>query len=161
MNHRKFLLSALKNSPMEQDHTNSSPKDLLNQRAKLIGFDDFKDFTTKISAINREPADETFEILRRIRQAQIPNPDKKYRLLTACPDEFCSYGLIWIGEDGIDCSVMPATASTDAIIEEPKKTKPYVINDLQELLLWKNLWFGKALVKESVACHYFKYFHQK
>lgn len=160
MDDRKFLLSALKNCLIEHNHTNSNPKNLLNHKAKLIGFDDLNDFTAKISTKNREPANETFEILRRIRQIQIPTPNTKYRLLTACPDEFCPYGTIRIGEDGIDCNVILATANTDTTLEESPKTKPYVISDLQDLLLWKNFWFGTALAKESVASHYFKYFCQ-
>ncbi|MCT5498162.1 hypothetical protein LZL54_03940 [Pseudomonas aeruginosa] len=161
MNDRKFLLSALKNCLIEHHHGNSNPKSLLNHKAKLIGFDDLNDFTAKISTKNREPANETLEILRRIRQIQIPTPDTKYHILTACPDEFFHYVTIRIGDDGIDCSVIPDTAITHTTIEESPKNKPYVINDLQDLLIWKNFWLGRALVKESVAIDYFKYFHHE
>jgi hypothetical protein len=164
MSDREVLITTLKNMLIEQGNIPATPEELLDHKAKIIGFSGFREFLIEINIKPKELINKSVEIHERICQAQIPNPDTKYCMFIAYPDHTFSYKTTWIGKDenGHDM-LIPATVSTDMFLEElpDKIPRPYVINDLRELLLWSYRWFGMALVKESVAREYFYEFFQK
>ncbi|WP_147285552.1 hypothetical protein [Ectopseudomonas mendocina] len=164
MSDREVLITTLKNMLIKQENTTTTPEELLDHKAKLIGFSDFREFLIEINIKPKELINKSVEIHKRICQAQIPSPDTKYCMFKAYPDHTFSYKTTWIGKDenGRDM-LIPATVSTDIFLGElPENiTRPYVINDLRELLLWSYRWFGMALVKEAAAREYFHEFFQK
>lgn len=163
MNDREVLIITLKNMLIEQENITANPEELLDHKAKLIGFSDFREFLIEINIKPKKLIDKSVEIHRRICQAQIPSPDTKYCIFTAHSDYTFSYKTTWTGKDenGRDI-LIPATVSTDIYLKElPENiTRPYVINDLRELLLWSYRWFGMALVKESIVREHFYEFYQ-
>ncbi|WP_165668481.1 hypothetical protein [Metapseudomonas otitidis] len=164
MSDREVLITTLKNMLIEQGNIPTTPEELLDHKAKVIGFSDFREFLIEINIKPKEIINKSVEIHRRICETQIPNPDTEYYMFIAYPDHTFSYKTTWIGkdEDGRDM-LIPATVSTDIFLRELPKhiTRPYVINDLRELFLWSYRWFGMALVKEAVAREYFHEFFQK
>lgn len=166
MTDREVLLLALHNMVIEHNRSNSSPEELLDHKAQIIGFSNFSNFLDEInSGTKKISIDKYVEIHRRICQIQLPIPDGNYCKFTAHLDNSFSYKSTWIGKDENGRNItIPATVSTDVYIEKLPSInipRPYVINDLRELLLWSHRWFGTALVRESIAKEYFREFYQK
>lgn len=163
MNDREVLITTLKNMLIEQEYITATPEELLDHKAKLIGFSDFREFLIEINIKPKKLIYKSIEIHRRICLAQIPSPDTKYCIFTAHPDQTFSYKTTWIGKDENGRDILkPATVITDIYLKKlpGNMPRPYVINDLREILLWSHRWFGMALVKESAAIEYFFEFYQ-
>ncbi len=153
---RSEVVEAVRRFSSNDENVDLSHCKLLNERAKLLGYQSFIHFKTSMEKMPRDDFNVvSLKIMREICATKLPRQNCAYYEFQMLPNHGVGFYSMWIGWDKNGEEVRaPRPLHGRPSVEGLRKVDSfpvYVTESMKEFNVWQNVWGATAYVPETLA----------